>query len=386
MLSTEDREILDKLWSSMWPATELKRLAVLDYVNALLFIKQLDDGEIRKEKNSGISLNNADQPFFSKDQQNLRWNSFQQLNDEELYELFTTSNGVLEFINNITESGSLKRFDKKENKLLAPPRGLLAKTISLINQLNVRDDIERGEMINYLLQKSETSEKPLQLELNQAETIPEQTEAPRRIKISQPLSKTLLFVFLAFIAIAVGYLLWEKYSGPKSNLGNAGFKKESRVNDTSEIVASEDQTVHPDAVLKQPTTITANKNSSTKDTISDLQNTNKTPVVSSEPEKKATKAVAVEPKPSTTAVADESRSNTPPTEIKGRYKIAGKAYFHDEPDETTRRDAFVIHWNNSYATLEALDETTNFIYVEFRNHKKQVSKGWLRKKDLIPLD
>lgn len=69
---------------------------------------------------------------------------------------------------------------------------------------------------------------------------------------------------------------------------------------------------------------------------------------------------------------------------KGKYKILSTAYFHKEPDENTRRNAFVNHWNNSYATLNALDEKNGFIYVVFRNHLNQTSKGWLRKKDLRP--
>jgi hypothetical protein len=69
---------------------------------------------------------------------------------------------------------------------------------------------------------------------------------------------------------------------------------------------------------------------------------------------------------------------------KGKYKILSKAYFHNEPDESSRRNAFVNHWNNSYATLNALDEKNDFIYVVFRNHLNQTSKGWLRKKDLRP--
>jgi len=65
-----------------------------------------------------------------------------------------------------------------------------------------------------------------------------------------------------------------------------------------------------------------------------------------------------------------------------RYKVISKAYFYNEPDESTRRNAFINHWNNSYARIEAEDEKNGFIYVEFVNHLNQTSRGWLRKKDL----
>jgi serine/threonine-protein kinase len=66
-----------------------------------------------------------------------------------------------------------------------------------------------------------------------------------------------------------------------------------------------------------------------------------------------------------------------------RYKIRNKAFFHNEPDAATRRNAFIVHWNN--AVLKPLDEQNGFIYVVFTNHLGQVSKGWLSKEDLVEL-
>lgn len=68
----------------------------------------------------------------------------------------------------------------------------------------------------------------------------------------------------------------------------------------------------------------------------------------------------------------------------GQYKVISKAYFHDAPDESTRRKAFIIHWNN--AVLTPQDEENGFVYIVFTNHLGQTSKGWLRKKDLQKLN
>jgi serine/threonine-protein kinase len=67
-----------------------------------------------------------------------------------------------------------------------------------------------------------------------------------------------------------------------------------------------------------------------------------------------------------------------------RYKVRNKAYFHNEPDASTRRNAFIIHWNN--AVLTPQDEKNGFIYIVFTNHLGQVSKGWLSKDDLIKVE
>jgi eukaryotic-like serine/threonine-protein kinase len=71
-------------------------------------------------------------------------------------------------------------------------------------------------------------------------------------------------------------------------------------------------------------------------------------------------------------------------DVPDKYAVISKAYFYNAPDESTRRDANINHWNN--AVLNALDEKNGFIYVVFTNHLGQTSKGWLRKKDLKPLD
>lgn len=63
-----------------------------------------------------------------------------------------------------------------------------------------------------------------------------------------------------------------------------------------------------------------------------------------------------------------------------QYMVTSKAYFYNTPDESTRRNAFVVPSNN--AVLNALDEQNDFIYVVFKNQLGQSSKGWLRKQDL----
>jgi hypothetical protein len=64
-----------------------------------------------------------------------------------------------------------------------------------------------------------------------------------------------------------------------------------------------------------------------------------------------------------------------------RYTVAkGLAHFHNQPDPSTKRKAFINHWNK--AVLEPLDEQNGFIYIVYTNHLGQTSKGWLQIKDL----
>jgi eukaryotic-like serine/threonine-protein kinase len=61
------------------------------------------------------------------------------------------------------------------------------------------------------------------------------------------------------------------------------------------------------------------------------------------------------------------------------YHIINTAYFHDTPDINSRSDIYLTIGD---ATLTALNEKNDFIYVVFVD-KGKTTKGWLLKKDLI---
>lgn len=69
--------------------------------------------------------------------------------------------------------------------------------------------------------------------------------------------------------------------------------------------------------------------------------------------------------------------------VLGEYKVvADRAYFHNQPDEATRRSAYMVP---SEDVLKALEERDGFVYTEFTNSRGQTSKGWLKKEDILPL-
>ena len=79
-----------------------------------------------------------------------------------------------------------------------------------------------------------------------------------------------------------------------------------------------------------------------------------------------------------------SRQLSKPQQVIGQYKvIAPRAYFHNGPDASTRRSAYMIPSND---VIAATDEKNGFVYTEFTNNNGQTSKGWLRKQDLVTLD
>lgn len=95
--------------------------------------------------------------------------------------------------------------------------------------------------------------------------------------------------------------------------------------------------------------------------------------------RKQTNSVSNQPAEQTTTA-----TTTPaPRNVVGQYKVlAEKAYFHNEPDEATRRNAYMIPSNE---VIDVYEERNGFLYTEFTNTRGVTSKGWLRKEDLISL-
>jgi eukaryotic-like serine/threonine-protein kinase len=137
------------------------------------------------------------------------------------------------------------------------------------------------------------------------------------------------------------------YKAPAKNEKKADFKNEEN-NDIAENLETPQEDIAPAPILE--------------------------PVI--DEEEKLTDTAVTKPA-SEPVVTTESASQS-------KYKVAApRAYFHDEPDESTKRNAYLIP---SPDTLTTIEERNGFIYIIFTNHLGQTSKGWIQKKDLESID
>jgi eukaryotic-like serine/threonine-protein kinase len=81
-------------------------------------------------------------------------------------------------------------------------------------------------------------------------------------------------------------------------------------------------------------------------------------------------------------ITEEAAEDPAPTANRAKkYTLAvSRAYFYDRPDESSRRNNYLVFANN--AELTAAEEKNGFIYVVFFNTRNEITKGWLRKQDL----
>lgn len=92
--------------------------------------------------------------------------------------------------------------------------------------------------------------------------------------------------------------------------------------------------------------------------------------------------IPIQVKPGTSG---ESKPATEKTEKKGSseiaYTVMSKAYFYEQPDESTKREVFVEN-STSPLPLKPREERNGFVYVIVPSKQGISTFGWLRKKDL----
>ena len=69
--------------------------------------------------------------------------------------------------------------------------------------------------------------------------------------------------------------------------------------------------------------------------------------------------------------------------LKVQYTVTDTTFFHDQPDESTRRKTYLDPLNNN--VLNPIHDRNGFIYIIYTNRFGRTSKGWINKKDLRPL-
>lgn len=152
MLTTSLRSLTDDRWNAFWPVNELKPLVILDYVTYFLFIKKLDEQQLLLESKRNSSGNTF---LYSKENDELRWTQFKDMDPKNLYKLFTKEKGVLDFMNDYGQANHLYSIYLKEPLLITPTPKLLMNTVDFIKFMEAEDSMSHAAIYEYLLNKQE---------------------------------------------------------------------------------------------------------------------------------------------------------------------------------------------------------------------------------------
>lgn len=154
-METDLRNKIDRIWESFWTGGITNPLTVIEQITYLLFIKGLDDVEIRSEKND-VFLGITSSRIFDEKHQNCRWSVFK---DYEAGKMFKNmQEEVFPFIKSLGDGKNSNYAKYMQDALfLVPTPLLLQKVVTGIDNLPMNDRDTKGDVYEYLLSKLSTA-------------------------------------------------------------------------------------------------------------------------------------------------------------------------------------------------------------------------------------
>lgn len=165
MITGELKNKVDTIWDTIWTGGITSPITVLEQITYLLFMKLLDDNQLKAEANAsilGVPLKNkvfqdgicviSENPHVETDYKNLRWNVFHNFEPGEM--LTNIQNHVFPFIKTIGE-GKDTAFSRymKDTVFLIPTAKVLAKVVDGIDAMDMNNKDIMGDVYEYLLGK-----------------------------------------------------------------------------------------------------------------------------------------------------------------------------------------------------------------------------------------
>ena len=100
MITGELKNKIDGIWDIFWSSGMTNPLTVIEQITYLMFMKILDDNEVRKEANAAAFDIEVVDPIFDEEHQNCRWSKFRHYEPEAMFK--NMNDNVFPFINSIT--------------------------------------------------------------------------------------------------------------------------------------------------------------------------------------------------------------------------------------------------------------------------------------------
>ena len=165
MITGELKNKVDSIWDTIWAGGITSPITVLEQITYLMFMKLLDDNQIKKEANAnalGVTLKNkvfgdgecviSEEPRIVTDYKNLRWSVFHNFEPNEMFT--TVQQYVFPFIKTIN-TGKDTAFSRymKDTVFLIPTAKVLAKVVDGIDAMDMNNKDIMGDVYEYLLGK-----------------------------------------------------------------------------------------------------------------------------------------------------------------------------------------------------------------------------------------
>lgn len=151
MITGELKNKIDGIWDIFWSSGLTNPLTVIEQITYLMFLKVLDDNELRKEANAAaFDLPVAD-PVFDAAHQNCRWSIFRHYEAEAMFQNMTGQ--VFPFLKNGLAPGKDTAFAKymKDAIFMVPTPRVLVRVVDALDSLDMNNKDIMGDVYEYLL-------------------------------------------------------------------------------------------------------------------------------------------------------------------------------------------------------------------------------------------
>lgn len=151
MLIGEIRNKVDTIWEVFWTGGVTNPLSVIEQITYLLFIRGLDDLEIKNEKESSV-LGIKFERVFPRDRQYLKWSQFKNFEAGKMYKI--VSEEVFPFIKDLdgNEKSAYSKYMSDAIFIIPTPQ-MLEKIVTGLSEIPMDDIDIKGDLYEYLLSK-----------------------------------------------------------------------------------------------------------------------------------------------------------------------------------------------------------------------------------------
>ena len=150
MITGDLKNKIDNIWDIFWSSGMTNPLTVIEQITYLMFIKILDENQVKAEKSDFLDNDNSALTFDTA-HANCRWHIFKNYDADEMYS--NMRDNVFPFIKNDLHSHRDTAFAKyiKDALFLVPTSRVLKRVVEALDEIDLNNKDIMGDVYEYLL-------------------------------------------------------------------------------------------------------------------------------------------------------------------------------------------------------------------------------------------
>ncbi len=159
MMTGELKTKIENIWDIFWSSGMTNPLTIVEQITYLLFIKIIDDNELKKESIAAAFEIEVADPIFDDNHQNCRWHNFRHYDSETMYK--NMMDEVFPFIKEGLGNGKYTAYAKylKDALFLVPSARVLTRVVDALDSLDMNNKDIMGDVYEVLLSQMAQSGK-----------------------------------------------------------------------------------------------------------------------------------------------------------------------------------------------------------------------------------